>query len=175
MREESFSVRITGLGPSPDNNLEARVLAACGRILAEHGQVSTLDMLLGARIIHWGHVNQWKMGLVPYLEKVTLTRHEDWGRALETFHRWGESRGLRRVLAEYRMKNRTGEQYLRFTDTCDKVVEDLYRIAYASREPFHAPPEPPAEPTVWEVMRRCGWLASLAPCGVPCRPAAWPC
>ena len=153
--------------PVPDYRdrppLEERVTAACERILAERGQVSTLEMLLGIQFIHHGHINQWKMSLIPYLEKATLTNHENWGLALAAFHRWGESRGLRRVLAEYRMKNRTGEQYLRFTDTCDKVVEDLYRVAYAT----HGPPPPTrerrVEPTVWEVMRdsECGGCGEM--------------
>ena len=146
--------------------IDQRVAAACERILAERGQVSTLDMLLGIQFIHRGHINQWKMSLIPYLEKATLTNHEGWALALAAFHRWGESRGLRRVLAEYRMKNRTGEQYLRFTDTCDKVVEDLYRIAYASHTAPPPMPEQPHEPTVWEVMRD-------SECG-SCREPVWP-
>lgn len=134
--------------PSP---LRERVRVQAERLLAEQGKVSTLDLLLAVGAVRWSHITQWKRGQLPHLEQAISANPQIWADTMRYFHEWGEARGLRREFAQYRFKNRTGERFLRFTDTGDRIVEEMYRMAYASDDP-----PPPAEDEPDRVFRLRG-------------------
>ncbi|MFN7920609.1 MAG: hypothetical protein U0Q16_10965 [Bryobacteraceae bacterium] len=138
-----------------DFPLEQRVIRHAERLLAEHGKVSTLDLLLAVGAVRWSHITQWKRGLLPHLEQAISANPQLWADVMRYFHLWGESRGLHRELSSYHFRNRTGERFLRFTDTGDRIVESMYRMTYVSDDP---PPAPEHEPD------RVFWLRGEAKC-----------
>lgn len=138
-----------------DSPLKDRVIRQADRLLAEHGKVSTLDLLLAVGAVRWSHITQWKRGLLPHLEQAISSNPQIWADTIRYFHEWGEGRRLDREMATYRFKNRTGERFLRFTDTGDGIVESMYRMMYVSDDP-----PPPAESGPDRVF----WLRGEAKC-----------
>jgi hypothetical protein len=91
--------------------------------------------------------------MLAHLEVAASGDPESWAVAMEVFHLWGEERGLERTLVDYPSMNRAGVRYLRFTETGDRIIEDLYRTAYVSAVGPREAIEGPAEAVVYKTTR----------------------
>jgi hypothetical protein len=130
-----------------------KIIETAEELLDRQGQVSTLDLLLALGYLRSSHIRDWKRGMLAHLELAASADPESWARAMEVFHLWGEERGLRRALVDYPAMNRAGVRYLRFTETGDRILEDLYRTAYVSPQGARAGAGPEQEKAVYWTTR----------------------
>jgi len=110
----------------PATKLERRVLAAAEEALTSRHSVSPLDVLTGMGWVPAGLVTDWRQGRAPHLEAVAAVSADRLVDALEVFHRWAASRGLRGAEVEYTAATRD-RRPLRFTAAGDPAVERTYR------------------------------------------------
>jgi len=110
----------------PASRLERRVVTAAEQALTRQRYVSPLDVLTGMGWVPLGLVTDWRQGRAPHLEAVAVVSADRLTDALEVFHRWVASRGLRPSEVEYLAATRD-RQPLRFTAVGDPVLERAYR------------------------------------------------
>jgi len=102
------------------------VITAAEQALTRQRYVSPLDVLTGMGWVPPGLVTDWRQGRAPHLEAVAAVTADRLTDALEVFHRWVESRGLRPSEVEYLAAARD-RQPLRFTAAGDPARELAYR------------------------------------------------
>ena len=102
------------------------MVAAAEQVLARQRYVSPLDVLTGMGWVPLGLVTDWRQGRAPDLEAVAAVSADRLTDALEVFHRWVASRGLRPSEVEYLAATRD-RRPLRFTAAGDPVREQTYR------------------------------------------------
>jgi hypothetical protein len=110
----------------PASKLERRVVTAAEQALTRQRYVSPLDVLTGMGWVPLGLVVDWRQGRAPHLEAVAAVSADRLTDALEAFHRWVSSRGLRPSEVEYLAATRD-RRPLRFTAIGDPVLELTYR------------------------------------------------
>ena len=101
-------------------------MTAAEQALTRQRYVSPLDVLTGMGWVPLGLVTDWRQGRAPHLEAVAAVAPDRLADALEVFHRWVDSRGLRPSEVEYLAATRDRQQ-LRFTADGDPVLEVAYR------------------------------------------------
>src|SRR3954452_7873822 len=85
----------------PATKLERRVVTAAEQALTSRHYVSPLDVLTGIGWVPAGLVTDWRQGRAAPLEAVAAVSADRLVDALEVFHRWAASRGLRGDEVEY--------------------------------------------------------------------------
>jgi hypothetical protein len=110
----------------PASKLERQVVTAAEQALTRQRYVSPLDVLAGMGWVPLGPVTDWRQGRVPHLEAVAAVSADRLSDALEVFHRWAASRGLRPSEVEYLAATRA-RRPLRFTAAGDPAMELTYR------------------------------------------------
>jgi len=109
----------------PASKLERRVVSAAEQALTRQRYVSPLDVLTGMGWVPPGRVTDWRQGRAPHLEAVAAVSADRFADAMEVFHRWADSRGLRANEVEYLSATRDRKP-LRFTAAGDPVRELAY-------------------------------------------------
>ncbi|GGN80354.1 hypothetical protein GCM10010112_55820 [Actinoplanes lobatus] len=110
----------------PVAKLERHVVTAAEQALERQRHVCPLDVLTGMGWLPPGLVTDWRQGRAPDLESVAAVSADRLTDALEIFHRWVESRGLRPSEVDYPSATRD-RRPLRFTATADPARERAYR------------------------------------------------
>jgi hypothetical protein len=110
----------------PVSKLERRVMTAAEQALTRQRYASPLDVLTGMGWVPLGLVTDWRQGRAPHLEAVAAVSADRLADALEVFHRWVDSHGLRPSEVEYLAATRD-RQPLRFTAVGDVALERAYR------------------------------------------------
>ena len=113
--------------------LERRVVTAAEEALTRQRHVSLLDVLTGMGWAPPGLVTNWRQGRAPNLEAIAAVSPARLADAVEVFHRWAESRGLRGSEVEYLAATRD-RRPLRFTAAGDPALELAYRTHWMSAE-----------------------------------------
>jgi len=128
--------------------LYPRITRAVAAILEKSKVVTPVDVLIGMGLLTPEHLEGWRRGRIPYLEKVidcNLTRLSRLLRILR-FH----VHDLKLVLSEtVHVCYGNKRQRLRFTKTGDAKLEQAYarHFIWPGKGPFHLPaPKPSAEP-----------------------------
>ena len=111
--------------------LEQRVERAAEAALAKQPYVSTLDVLLGLGWLAPTHLDEWRQGRVPYLERVVQASLPKLSTAMRVFRRWAGRRGL--VPSETGYVARTRDRRpLRFSVSGASEIERAYRTHWVS-------------------------------------------
>lgn len=114
--------------------LRARVVRAAETALAGHGYVTAIHVLTGMGLLAFRHVEEWRRGLLPYLESAIQARPEKVACSLRFFEEWGRTRGLVANEVRYLARAIGPERELQFTATGDAAAERVYRIHYLPSE-----------------------------------------
>lgn len=101
-------------------------MTAAEQALTRQRYVSPLDVLTGMGWVPLGLVMDWRQGRAPHLEAVAAVSADRLTDALEVFHRWVASRGLRPTEVDYLAATRD-RRALRFTAAGDPALELTYR------------------------------------------------
>lgn len=148
-REASSATRV-GVDRYREDRLYPRVVRAVEALLARGKVVAPVDVLVGMGLLDPAKLRDWRLGRVPYLEKVigcNLTRLSRLLRILR-FH----AHDLRLVPSgtAYMRWGKGPRRRLRFTKTGDRKLEEAYsrHFVWPGKGPFHPPaprPEKDAE------------------------------
>ena len=113
--------------------LEQRVERAAEAALAEQRYVSAIDVFLGLGWLVPTHLDQWRQGRVPCLERVVQASLPKLSTAMRVFRRWAQRRGL--VPSETGYVARTRDRRaLRFSVSGASEIERAYRTHWVSPE-----------------------------------------
>src|SRR3989442_13598137 len=116
-------------------DLGARVAEAAEQALNYRKYVSAVDVLTGMGLLQPIHLEQWRRGQVPYLEKVIQGNLNKLSESLRLFRNWAEARGLKPSVTVYTTQGR-GEapRPLPFSGSADPTIARAYRTILISPE-----------------------------------------
>jgi hypothetical protein len=115
-------------------NLEERVVHAARAALEDHKYVSPINILIGIGWLHPTHVQEWRRGSVPYLERVVQANPNKISEALKIFRAWAEKEGLSPSRTEYLARTAGPKRELRFSKSANPSIEQSYRTHFVSPE-----------------------------------------
>ncbi len=121
------------MNPANERRLAQRIATAAEAALAERKVVTSIDVLVGIGWLSAAHVESWRRGGLPYLERAATANLKKLGTALRLFRRWAELHGLRPSETVYVAWTRDRRR-LRFSKTGDAGVERAYRTHWVSPE-----------------------------------------
>jgi hypothetical protein len=114
-------------------DIQERVRRVAEKALAEQQYVRPIDVLLGLGWLAPSHLDQWRQGRVPYLEKVVQGNLGKISTAMAEFRRWARASGLTPSETAYVARTRDRHQ-LRFSASADQSIEQAYRTHWVSPE-----------------------------------------
>jgi|SRR6476661_1935988 len=113
--------------------LDQRVRRAAEAVLAKQNYVRPIDVFLGLGWLTPAHLEDWRHGRVPCLERVVQASLPKPSTAMRLFRRWAQERGL--VPSETGYVARTsGRRRLRFSVSGATEIERAYRTHWVSPE-----------------------------------------
>jgi hypothetical protein len=119
------------MSPANHSNLYGRVVSAAYHALKRQHYVSAIDVLLGMGWLQQDHLDGWRQGRTPYLERVVQSSLTRISEAMRIFRRWAEENGLKPSETAYVMR-KPGRQVLRFSKSGNPSIERLYRTHWVS-------------------------------------------
>lgn len=126
--------------------LSPRIVRAVETILQQEKVVSPVDVLIGMGLLSREHLEDWRLGRVPYLEKVIDCNPTRLSRSLRILRLHAHDLNLVPSWTAYVRWGKGPKQRLRFTKTGDARLEEIYatHFVWPGKGPFH-PPAPKAE------------------------------
>jgi hypothetical protein len=106
--------------------LEARIASAMQEILRRKRVVMPVEVLIAMSLLTREHLEDWRSGRVPYLERVINCNLPRLARLLRILRFHAEGIHLRPSLTAYRRWGRGPKSLLRFTKTGDPGLEEAY-------------------------------------------------
>lgn len=108
-------------------------MRAAQAAVAEHQQVTALDVVVGLGWAHAAHLDQWRQGRVSSLEAVVDVSADKLTAALEELEGWARDQGLQPTEVDHLARTRD-HRPLQFTESADAEVERRFRIQWGSPE-----------------------------------------
>ena len=106
------------------------------QVLLSNSSISSLDLFLGMGLLEALHVQRWRKGQVPYLEKVVKCNLSKANRILRIFRMHAHDLGLgRRLNGPAKWKGKV----LRFSKSGERALEEAYSQVFfvlGSQEKF---------------------------------------
>ena len=133
--------------------LYPRIVRAVEPLLARGKVVAPVDVLVGMGLLDPAKLEDWRLGRVPYLEKVIDCNLTRLSRLLRILRCHAHDLNLVPSTTAYMRRGKGPKQRLRFTKTGDGKLEEAYSLHFVwpGKGPFH-PPAPRRE----EVSERSG-------------------
>lgn len=113
---------------SPDNErkLFARIAKAGDTALVKNGYVTAIDILVGIEWLQAKHVEDWRRGRLPYLERAVIANLAKLSVMMHLFKRWANVYHLKPSETVYTSWTRDRHP-IRFTKTGSRGLESAYR------------------------------------------------
>jgi hypothetical protein len=111
--------------------LERRVADVAQAAVDARGFVTPVEVLVGVGWLDAKHVERWRRGQVPYLERVATANPSKLSTALRALAGWAGARGLNPSETVYVSWTRDRHR-LRFTASGEENVERAYRTHWVS-------------------------------------------
>ena len=115
------------------NPIEARTISAAENILYRQNYVSAIDVLMAIGWLKQVHVEEWRRGRVPYLEKVIEANLHKISCAMKCFHRWAVNKGLKSSVTIYTTWSKGAKKKLKFSISGKSKIELSYSTHYLSQ------------------------------------------
>lgn len=116
-----------------DINKKTRSVAAL--LLRERGYIAPVEVLLKMEVLSPTAYEGWRMGRVPYLEKVTACGLGKLNTILKTLRVLAAEQGLKPSLTVYKKWGKGKKSRLRFSKTGSPYMEELYATHYCRPAP----------------------------------------
>ena len=110
--------------------LQQRVLQSAEETLYKQHYVSAIDLFIGMNLLQPQHVNDWKKGKIPYLEKVIQGSLGKITFSMKCFRGWASEKGLKPRCTEYFVKTSGPKRKLKFSISGAPSLEEFYRTHY---------------------------------------------
>lgn len=124
-----------------DDPLFPRAAKVVAEILANGKVVAPIDVLVRMQLLTPEHVDDWRHGRVPYLERVIQCNLTRLGRLLRILRMHAHDLNLVPSSTAYVRHGKGPKQLLRFSKTGDPTVEAAYarHFVWPGKGPFHPP------------------------------------
>jgi hypothetical protein len=135
-----------GIDTYRNDRLYPRITRAVAAILGRGKVVAPVDVLVAMQLLKVEHLQDWRLGRVPYLERVIHCNVTKLSRLLQIlrFH----THDLRLVPSDtvYMRWGKGPKQRLRFTKSGDPKLEESYgrHFVWTGKRPFPRPTPPEA-------------------------------
>jgi hypothetical protein len=119
--------------------LYPRVASVVEEILRRGNIVTPVDVIVGVGLLTLEHLEEWRRGRVPYLERVINCNLTRLGRLLRILRFHAHDLNLKPSMTAYLCWGKGPKQRLRFTKTGDPRLEEAYatHFVWPGKEPFH--------------------------------------
>jgi hypothetical protein len=114
------------LAGSREDPLYPRIARAVEPLLQRGTVVAPVDVLIGMGLLTREHLENWRRGRVPYLERVIDSNLTKLGRLLRILRFHAHDLSLKPSWTAYMRWGKGPKQRLRFTKTGDPKVEEAY-------------------------------------------------
>jgi hypothetical protein len=130
-----------------DDPLYPRIVRAVAPLLVHGKVVAPVDVLMGMGILEARHLEDWRFGRVPYLERVINCNLSRLSRLLRILRFHAHDLNLVSSTTTYMRWGKGPKQRLRFTKTGDQRLEEAYsrHFVWPGKGPFHPPRSKDAE------------------------------
>lgn len=112
--------------------LRQRALRAAEEALYKHQYVSPIDVFIGMKSLQPAHVDDWRKGRIPYLEKAIQMNLNKISFCMKCFRAWAKEKGLRASPTVYLARTKGPKRELRFSVSGHPQIEESYRTHYLS-------------------------------------------
>ncbi len=124
-----------------DDPLYPRIVRAVEPLLARGKVVAPVDVLVGMGLLDPAKLEDWRLGRVPYLERVIDCNLTRLSRLLRILRFHAHDLKLVPSTTAYMRWGKGPKQRLRFTKTGDRRLEEAYSLHFVwpGKGPFHPP------------------------------------
>lgn len=113
-------------------DIEKRVIRVSEEVLFRQNYVSAIDIFVGMGFLQPVHVQDWRKGKIPYLEKVIQGNLGKISHAMKYFRQWAIQKGLKPSETVYLVRSRGQKRELQFSKSGSPEIETAYRTHYVS-------------------------------------------
>ena len=119
--------------------LYRRIVSAVEQILRRGKIVAPVDVIIGLGLLTHEHLDEWRRGRIPYLERVINCNLRRLSRVLRILRFHAHDLNLKPSMTAYMRRGKGPKQRLRFTKTGDPRLEEAYatHFVWSGKEPFH--------------------------------------
>jgi hypothetical protein len=123
-----------------DDPMFLRIECVVADLLAKGNIVAPVDVLIGMGLLRPEHLNNWRRGCVPYLERVINCNLTRLSRLLRILRFHAHDLNLKPSATVYKRYGKGPKQRLRFTKTGDAALEAVYatHFVWPGKRPFHS-------------------------------------
>lgn len=118
-----------------------RIERVVADLLANGKVVAPVDVLVGMGLLRREHLDDWRFGRAPYLERVIACNLTRLSRLLRLLRFHAHDLNLKPSATVYMRHGKGPKQRLRFTKTGDPNLELAYatHFVWPGKQPFHPP------------------------------------
>ena len=145
----SGSTRKVAVDTFRDDPMFPRIERVVAELLHKGNVVAPVDVIIGMGLLRREHLDDWRRGRVPYLERVIDCNLTRLSRLLRILRFHAHDLNLKPSVTVYMRRGKGPKQRLRFTKTGDAKLEQAYstHLMWPGKRPFHSPPSDPDLPT----------------------------
>ncbi len=114
------------------SNINKRVVQVAESTLYRQHYVSPIDILTGIVYLQPVHLQDWRKGIIPYLESVIQANLGKISFAMKCFRAWARQKGLKPSQTAYLARTRGSKKDLQFSKSGNPEIEAAYRTHYIS-------------------------------------------
>ncbi|MFM9939742.1 MAG: hypothetical protein ACKVP7_09620 [Hyphomicrobiaceae bacterium] len=103
-----------------------RIERTVAELLAKGSVITPVDVLVGMGLLRLEHLEEWRRGQIPYLERVVTCNLSRVLRILRILHFYTHDLDLKPSFAVYNRHGKGPKQRLRFSKTGDPNLEKAY-------------------------------------------------
>jgi len=124
-----------------EDSLYPRIERSVATILQNGKVVAPIEVLIGMGLLKPNHLDDWRRGRVPYLEKVINCNLSRLFKLLRILRFHAHDLNLKPSTTAYMRWGKGPKKRLRFTKTGDPTIEEAYakHFVWPGKEPFHPP------------------------------------
>jgi hypothetical protein len=129
-----------------DDPMFQRIERVVAKLLATGKAVTPVDVLIGMDLLRPEHLNDWRHGRVPYLERVINCNLTRLTRLLRILRFHAHDLNLKPSATVYKRYGKGPKHLLRFSKTGDAGLEAAYatHFVWSGKRPFHSVRTEPA-------------------------------
>jgi hypothetical protein len=145
-------VKRVSVGNFRDDPMFRRIERVVADLLAKGNVVTPVDVLIGMGLLRPQHLDDWRFGRVPYLERVINCNLTRLSRLLRILRFHAHDLNLKPSTTAYMRYGKGPKRPLRFSKTGDARIEAAYsrHFVWPGKRPFHSPRAKPAPGTAAE-------------------------
>jgi len=114
--------------------IREKTRAAATSLIFEKGYVSPVDLYIRMEVISPQDYQDWRMGRITYLEKVTARGLGKLNTIIEELRTYARSQGWYPSKTDYNKWGKGAKKRLRFTKSGRPSLEELYATHYLKRQ-----------------------------------------